>query len=608
MEFIDFSDIQVTGGFWKQKQDMNRNSTVKAVYDRFSQSNRFDALKCDWKARGEYDAHIYWDSDVAKWIEGVSYLLAQERNCQLEEIIDEAIGNILKNARQSGYFNSYYLAAHPGESFQNRNDHELYCLGHLIEAAVAYDKATGKDAFLKAMCKYADHVEQVFKTEKTASFVTPGHPELELALVKLYKHTGQKRYLELAKFFIDQHGNCADADPEAYYLDWATLLYNQDELPLRERSTMDGHCVRALYLLCGAADIADIYGDSQLAQACKRCYQNAVEKRMYITGGLGSTHRGEAFTIDYHLPNRTAYAETCAAISLALFARRMQKLEVNASFADTVERAMYNGVLSGVSMDGKSFFYENPLCIDPDFNDVNPATTYKERYPITQRLELFRCSCCPPNMVRFLASIAGLMYSYDGDTLYVDQYMDSVTQNDRFYIRQTTRYPAAGTVEITCQCAQKYVALRIPAWCRSFSLNHGYTMKNGYAVIENPGELTVRLELELTVQRIAANRRIHENAGKVAVMRGPVVYCGEGVDNGADLCSVLIPGDAVFTLEEEAFLLPSLKVSAYRPRETECLYYTAGEDYEPVELKLIPYYAFANRGTTEMVVWFNRAF
>ncbi len=608
MQYIDFSHIKITGGFWKHKQDMLKNSTIKAVYDRFSDTHRFDALKCDWKEKGEYEAHIFWDSDVAKWIEGVAYVLEQERCPELEKLVDNAVKDIVNNMDVNGYFNSYYLTTRQDDRFKHRSAHELYCLGHFIEAAVAYDKATGKDALLNAMCRYTDYVERVFKIEKSADFVTPGHPELELALVKLYRHTGEKRYLELAKFFIDEHGNNEVEKGKSLYGEIFESNYNQDERAIKERDTIDGHCVRAFYLLSGVADIAAIYGDKELENACRRCFYNAVNKRMYITGGTGSTYIGESFTIDYHLPNRTAYAETCAAISLVMFARRMQQFGNESVYADIVERTMYNGVLSGVSMDGKAFFYENPLFIDPDFNNVNPSTRDKERFPITERVEVFECSCCPPNIVRFLASVAGYMYSYDNETLYVDQYIDSVADNGEFYIKQATNYPADGDIKIECKSDKKYIALRIPAWCTSFDINCNYIMKNGYAVIENTENMVIELKLNMPAVLVASHRRVHENAGKVAVMRGPVVYCAEGVDNGEDICSVVLKADNKFRLAENDFLLPSLRVNALRPKIYEELYHVIGADFEEISLKLIPYYAFANRGTSEMVVWFNRGF
>lgn len=600
---ISFSDIKLHDGFWKSKQDMAKNTTAMAIYDRFAETHRFDALRCKWKKEGQYESHVFWDSDAAKWIEGVAYILQHESTPELEQIADEAIAEIAKNADENGYFNSFYLCANQDERFQHRSEHELYCAGHLMEAAVAYYNATGKDAFLKAMCKYADYIERVFKIENSAAFTTPGHPELELALVKLYKATGEKRYLELSKFFIDEHGTNGK-DGCVYNVFY--LNYNHDHSPLRELTEPTGHCVRALYLLCGMIDIAVEYGDNELADACRRCFNSIVNKQMYITGSVGSTHLGEAFTVDYHLPNRTAYTETCAAIALALFAGRMQNLEVNSAYADTVERALYNGILSGVSMDGKAFFYENPLEIDPKFNDVNPATKTKERFPITQRLEVFDCSCCPPNVLRLLTSVANFLYNYDEDTLYVNQYIASEARHGSTHIIQKTQYPTDGIIAITCESDKKQIALRIPGWCRSFKLNQPFELKNGYAYVTLSGKTELLLELDMPVTVISANRQVHECAGRVAVMRGPVVYCIEGVDNGEDLKTVAIDPKGTFTVADADFLLPSITTTGYIPAASDALYSLAEDNWQEIPLKLIPYYAFANRGTTEMHVWILR--
>lgn len=600
MRYIPFSDIQIHAGFWKTKQDMVRNITVQAVYDRFAETHRFDALRCKWKEEGQYESHVFWDSDVAKWIEGAAYILMQQDAPELEKICDDAIDLIIKNSDAHGYFNSYFLCTRQNERFTDRNLHELYCAGHLIEAAVAYKNATCKDAFLNAMCRYADYIEQVFKNEGSASFVTPGHPELELALIKLYHATGEKRYLELSKFFIDQHGNNTI---DRNIAEFADTNYNQDFKPLRSISTAEGHCVRALYLLCGMIDVATEYNDTALIAACKRCFNNIVNKRMYITGSVGSTHIGEAFTVDYHLPNRTAYSETCAAIALALFASRMQNVEVDSRYADTVERALYNGILSGVSMDGKSFFYENPLELDPKFNDINTSTTNKERYPITQRVEVFGCSCCPPNIVRFIPSVANMIYGCNEDILFVHQYMDSETSSNGIQITQKTQYPINGNIAITCDSDKAQIALRIPGWCKSFHLNHPYELKNGYAYVSLRGKTEILLELAMPVVAISANRQVHDCAGRVAIMRGPVVYCIEGVDNGDDLKSVSIDPNGVFKVAETEFLVPNINTTGYIPTESEALYSPAKDSYQQIPLKLIPYFAFANRGTTEMHVW-----
>lgn len=604
MEKINFSNIEIKDGFWKIKQDMVKSSTVKAVYDRFYDTHRFDALSCTWKEGDPNMPHIFWDSDVAKWIEGVSYILKEERNEKLEAIIDDAVDKIVKNSDENGYFNSYYLVADQDQRFKNRDCHELYCAGHLMEAACAYYDATGKDKFLKAMCKYADYIEKVFKIDNSAAFATPGHPEVELALVRLYETTGEKRYLDLSKYFIDEHGLGKDDADRTY--NFANKLYNQDEMPLRKRTTAEGHCVRAIYLFCGMADIAEKYGDTELLDACRRVFDDMVEKKMYITGGLGSTHLGEAFSLPYHLPNRTAYTETCAAIAMALFCKRMQALDINSKYADAAEKVIYNGFLSGVSMDGKGFFYENPLEIDLEFNNPNPSTHTKERFPITQRKEVFDCSCCPPNVVRFIPSIADLMYNYDNETIYVHQYINSAAEHGEIKISQETAYPADGLIKIRCTAPQKYIALRIPDWCENFEINADYEIKNGYAYVELSEGKEITLKLDMPVVCIKSNKRVHENAGRIAVMRGPLVYCGESVDNCSDLQTVMIDTSAPFELADSEFILPSITAHAYAEKESEKLYSPIGDDYEKTTLKLIPYYAFANRGDSDMVVWFLR--
>lgn len=603
MNNIEFADVKITGGYWKARQDINRSVTLKAVYDRFNETGRFEALKCDLRDGDTNIPHIFWDSDVAKWIEGASYILHSEKNDQAVEIIENAIDLIIKNSDENGYFNSHFLVAEKENRFRLRECHELYCAGHLIEAAVAYYELTGKDRFLNAVKKYADYIERAFKIDNTAAFITPGHPEIELALVRLYKATSEKRYIELAKYFIDKRGNC---DEPGIYTDWANEYYSQDEIPVRERKTAEGHCVRALYLMCAAADIAYIYKDNDLKTACERFFDSIVNKRMYITGGVGSSNMGESFTIDYDLPNRTAYAETCAAISLAMFAERMLKFGADSRYSDIIERTMYNGIMSGISLDGKSFFYENPLEIDPDFNNINTSTKVKERFPITQRVEVFDCSCCPPNIMRFVASISGLIYGFDDNTVYINQYMNSEGDVNGIKISQKTDYPNNGKITVRCNSNKKQIAFRIPCWCKSFNINKKYLIKNGYAYVDLDSEENIELELDMPVRIISANRRIHSDAGRIAVMRGPVVYCAEGIDNGADIKSIALPAESVFELAESEFLLPILKTEAYRPFESDSLYYEAVDDYEKIPLTLIPYYAFANRGESEMQVWLLR--
>ena len=599
MKNIDCKKIKINDGFWKIKQDMVNDITLKSVYERFKETHRFDALDCTWKEGDPDMPHVFWDSDIAKWIESVGYNAFAYDNDELIKIVDESVEKIIKNRDENGYFNSHFLVT--GERFTVRNEHELYCAGHLMEAAVAYYKATGKRALLDVMCKYADYIEKVFIKEQSAEFMTPGHPEIELALVKLYEVTGEKRYLEMSKFFIDNHG-ANDKDKELY--PGCHLLYNQDEKPIRERDTADGHCVRALYLLAGAADIAYLYDDKELFEATERCFENVVNKRMYITGATGSTCHGESFTIDYDLPNRDAYAETCAAISLAFFANRMIRLNADSKYADAVEKVMYNGALSGISMDGKGFLYDNPLEIDVDFNNVHPCTNGGRRYPITQRKEVFDCSCCPPNVTRFIAGIGEYMYSYNEDTLFINQYIASETQTDNLKITQKTQYPSSGDVKITLENnTKKYIALRIPGWCKDFSVNKEYTLKKGYAYIESEKDDEIIINFNMPVRFISANKKVHTNSGRVAIMRGPVVYCLEGVDNGKDLTALKVDIKGKTQVADGEFIVPDIIAEGFKETENDNLYYDATDEYIGTSLRFIPYYAYANRGETDMLVW-----
>jgi len=598
---IDYSQVKITGGFWKEKLDMVKNSTVYAVYDRFVESHRFEALSCQWQEGQPNMPHIFWDSDVAKWIEGVAYLLRFERNEELEAIVDDAVEKIIANSDEHGYFNSHYLVTEQDKRFTDRNRHELYCAGHLMEAAVAYYESTGKDKFLKAMCKYADYIERIFKIEDSAAYTTPGHPELELALMRLYECTGEERYADLAKYFIDKHGNNSK---DKVLMDWVNEYYNMDQMPLRQLREPTGHAVRALYLLSGMADIALKYDDKELLAACQRCYESVVSKRMYITGGVGSTHWGEAFTLDYHLPPRTAYAETCASIALVLFCQRMLKLENSAKYADTIERAMYNGILSGISLSGDAFFYENPLEIDLEFNHIDVSASEKTRYPITRRPKIFDCSCCPPNLVRFLASVGNYIFAEDEETLYINQYVDSVLRAEQGTVTLSTNYPVDGKVHISGVKGKKYLALRKPQWCENVLCEQPYRLENGYLYFEPGDKEELSVEFEMPVVAMASNVKVHENAGRIAITRGPVVYCAEAIDNISDLKCLHLDLDGEYKVGTCDFLLPSLYTTAYLPQSGDKLYCKANKNYEEIPLKLIPYYAFANREESSMQVWF----
>ncbi len=601
---IEGRQVRITGGFWQRRQQLNAERTIYAVKKRFEDTGRFDAYAGYWREGMPNRPHLFLTGDVEKWIEAVAYLRMAGQCTDLEPLCDELIARIEANQFPDGYYNMFVGQMEPTRRWTNRDWHELFAVGHLIEAAVAYYRATGKDRLLRCAARAADHVGTVFVKERSAAFTTPGHEEIELALVKLYRCTGERRYLELSRFFIDERGR----HPEE--LGENDAERRQDYLPVREQRTAAGHAVRAMYLYSGMADLAREYGDESLLQACRALF-DSVGRRMYLTGRLGSTRDCEGFTTDYDLPNLTAYTETCAAIGLMLFSRRMQLIDPDARYADTVERVLYNGFLSSTSLEGDRFFYENPLEIDPR---LTSGIYRSAHYPIRQRVGVFSVSCCPPNIARTVASIGDWLYSLDGDTLFVHQYMTSeITQDEdgrRLRASLTTDYPAGGHIRLHAE-GVKNTAVRIPAWCGRWTAavsGHAaaYTLRKGYAFFDCT-EGDIELDFDMTPYAVEASPHVREDAGRVAVMRGPVVYCLEGTDNGADLRDLHIDLNAPITAEAcDAYGMPVLHAAGWR-RDADsfgdALYRRVGAPRVPQPLRFIPYYAFANRGETEMVVW-----
>jgi len=601
---VDFSQTKVTGGFWKQKQDMVRKTTIYAVYDRFCETGRFDAFKCDWKEGQPNKPDIFWDSDVAKWMEAAAYLIRTKREPKLEKIVDGLVKLIEKNQCADGYFNVYFTVIEPEKRFSDRRWHELYCAGHLMEAAVAYYEATGKRKFLDCMCRYADYIEKRFKIDRDTAFASPGHEEIELALVRLYECTGEKRYLDLAEFFVLIRGTEDDKGKDT--LDGG--LYSQAHKPAIEQDEAEGHAVRAVYFYSAMADIACHTGNEALLNACKRLFSDIVNKKMYITGGIGSSSRGEAFTLPYDLNNELAYSETCAAIGLALFASRMLKLENDSIYADIIEKIIYNGFLSSTSLDGKAFFYENPLEIIPYLSKRDRSCTWipGTHWPQTRRSEVFECSCCPPNISRFIPTIANLMYTDDGETLFVHQFVQAQSTINRggktLAVTQKTAYPENGKVRITVRGGDTKLAVRIPGWFDGYK---GETVK-GYAYFNVKDGETLEFDFKMKVKLMEARPEAVFDCNRYAVMRGPVVYCMESVDNGPNIRDIRLDGRARFTYSKHPQLgVPQLTVKACRRRlDTNAkLYAQRNQNLESMEAVLIPYYAFANRGEAEMQVW-----
>ena len=589
MNNIPSTDVKIKDGFWRFYSDLNRNYIVENVYTRFKETGRFDAFRCDWHEGMPNKPHIYWDSDVVKWIEGVAYITGESPVPEWEAEVDQVVDYIVANQRSDGYFNSYFLSIDPSKIFTNRDWHELYCLGHAIEAAIAYHKITGKEKFLNSVLKNVDMVYRVFIEENSANFVTPGHEEIELALLKLYDYLGNKKHLELARFFINQRGNNEKEEK---------TLQHQDNLPVRQISEAVGHSVRAGYLYTAMGMLAKIDNDKELEQACNRVFNDIVNYKMSITGGVGADHSGEKFSYKYDLPNSDTYNETCASIALSLFAQAMQELKVDSRYADIIERVLYNGIISGVSLDGEKFFYTNPLEID---RKKYVRSTYQPR---CERVKVFNCSCCPPNVVRTLGNISRYMYTADEDKVYCNQYASSEARlhigGKEAVLKQSTNYPYDGKITFEYSGQPMTLYVRIPEWCVEYK---GET-ENGFAkfALRDGDSITVDLPMELHF--VEANPYVQDNSGRYAVQRGPIVYCMEEIDNGENLRDIrLLENGTVKVAKEEGIPAPVIYIDAKRRAVTDKLYYLKNDAYTSFTARLIPYFSFANREASDMIVW-----
>ena len=596
MKYCGFESVNFTNGYFYDKYELNRKITIDAVYDRFLESGRIGAFKFDWTPDKEvkFKPHFFWDSDVAKWMEGAAYLLRKAPDKELEAKIDSLVADIKKNQGEDGYFNIYFTVVEPDKRWSDRNCHELYCAGHLFEAAVEL-RDIGKNELFECMDRYVDYIHKVFVEDKSAAFSTPGHEEIEIALIRMYKVSGNKKYLSLAKHFLDMRGVAEEAYKDEQF---------QTHLPVREQKVALGHSVRAMYLYTSMAMLAKEIGDKELLDACKALWEDVTERKMYVTGGVGSEAMGECFTVPYDLSNDRAYTETCAGIGLMFFARAMSEFENDSKYADAIERVFYNGVMSGLSVDGERFFYENPL-------EINLFEHYESRYgkrrlPITQRPEIFGCSCCPPNINRLLASLGNYVFAQDGDTLFINQYTGAELCDGEVRCTVATEYPNCGRVVITAGGAGT-VAFRIPFWCDSFKVNKAYTVEKGYAYVVNDGT-AIEIDFDMPVTLVYSNARLIHSVNKVCVMRGPVVYCAESVDNGENLHGIVIP-DVLENLKTECCCkcgLTKVSFDALRISGGCSLYSRSAPVYEKTNLKLIPYSIFANRGETDMSVWFYK--
>lgn len=676
---LSLRDVTINDKFWKEKMELVRTEVIPYQWDalndrvegaapsfcmrnfkvagKITKARRelgdkyqekiwpldtFETLPQDMEhMEDRFYGFLFQDSDFSKWIEAVAYSLTQHPDEELERIADGAIDIVCAAQQDNGYLDTYYIINDMSKVFTNlRDNHELYCFGHLTEGAVAYYQATGKDKLLNVARRFADYVYECFGKEEGRKKGYPGHEIAEMALMRLYDVTGDEKYRELSEFFINQRGTRPyyfDAEhPETVkkgHEDELRHSYNQAHLPVREQDEAVGHSVRAVYLYSGMADVARVDGDEPLYNACLKLWDNITQKKMYVTGGIGATHIGEAFSFNYDLPNDTAYSETCAAIGLVFFARRMLEINADRRFADVMERALYNTVLAGMAADGKSFFYVNPL-------EVYPKACHEDARKFhvkSVRQKWFGCACCPPNIARLLSSISMYAYTENDDTLFahlfvggsVNKYIGRTggrgdtegVSGDCLSFYVTTDMPWQGTTVYGCTNEKPVhgtLAIRIPEWSRSFKVS-GVTgeldestaqLKDGYLYVTRDWKKgdCVKLELSMEPEFIAANTEVREDMNKTALRRGPFIYCLEEADNGAGLHTLSV---CVDSKPEELMLniagtdVVALRIAGKRRKASETALYSTLKkpEYEDVELIYVPYYAWNNRGEGEMSVW-----
>ncbi len=618
---VPFTAVKVDSAFWSPRMEINRTVTIPYCFKKCEETGRISNFTKAGKGEGKFEGIYFNDSDLYKVIEGAAYSLQIHPDPELENYVDGVIEQIASAQWDDGYLYTFYSLPHDTETRYHQPEkrwtrvwemHELYCAGHFFEAAVAYSQATGKQRILEVALRLADHIDGVFGPGK--KYDTPGHEEIEIGLVKLYRATGNERYLKLAEFFIDQRGN---SEHRKLYGE-----YCQDHMPIAQQSEACGHAVRAGYLYTGMADVSALLGRPDLRAALGRIWEDVAGQKMYLTGGIGSSHSGEAFGKDYELPNKSAYNETCAAIANALWNHRMYLIDGDARYMNILERVIYNGFLSGVSMSGDRFFYPNPLASDAGY----------------QRSEWFGCSCCPVNVVRFIPSILGYIYGVRDDSVFVNLYIGGSaaikTKSQTVWVTQTTHYPWNGRVELIVEPqtqAEFSLYLRIPGWAvnrpvpsdlyrymnRELSeiglLVNGkkvdLKMEKGFAVIRRDwreGDRVV-LELPMPIRRVIAHEKVEEDKDRVALERGPVVFCLEGVDNGGaeGFDGFLLDDDAELKTEFRKDLLGGVQVIT---GQAQTLHRTKDDSVETKSraFTAIPYYAWAHRGPSAMAVWLPR--
>ncbi len=607
LQEVAFTQVQITDSFWRPRQETNRLASIPvnlAMLEKSGNVRNFE-LAAAGQTNG-FSGPVFMDSDIYKALEAASYSLATHPDPDLEQQLDTLIAKIAAAQQPDGYLNTHFIVKAPGQRWTNLRDwHELYCAGHLFEGAVAHYQATGKKTFLQVATRLADHIDSVFGPGKRMGY--PGHPEIELALIKLWHVTGEKRYFELARFFIENRGRRYFAEEHHENPEHYDGTYWQDDVPIVEHRSIKGHAVRAAYLLSGATDVAAETENPALLRMIQRVWRNTTEKNMYLTGGIGPSAHNEGFTADYDLPNLTAYQETCASVALAQWNHRLALLYGDARYVDVVERSLYNGVLAGVSLDGTRFFYVNPL----------------ESQGTHHRSSWFGCACCPPNAARTIASLGGYAYATSEQALWVNLYVqgsvDVKLRNRKVSVQVTTDYPWDGkiTLKPSPETETEFeLRLRIPGWSHGATVTlNGEPVPNlaidrGYARIARTWRRgdSVELNLPMPVERVLANPNVQADRGLVALQRGPLVYCLEACDQTGSLSQLYLPAGAGLTASFDRNVLGGLVVvrgaaeTADQATWNRTLYQRAPST-APVAFTAVPYFAWDNRAAGLMKVW-----
>ncbi|MFH1748721.1 MAG: beta-L-arabinofuranosidase domain-containing protein [Planctomycetota bacterium] len=598
---VPVKEVAIADEFWSPRITTTLKHTIPHIFKMCAETGRLSNFdRAAGQEPREHQGYFFNDSDVYKAIEAAAYALIVQPDTDLEKEMDDLIARIATAQEDDGYLNTYFTLTGEEKWSNLAVKHELYCAGHLIEAGVAYHQATGKRTLLDVATRCADLIAERFGLNGQVG--VPGHEEIELALVRLADHTGAERYLHLAEFFLDERGRQTDRELYGEYC--------QDHAPVREHVRIVGHAVRAMYLYCAMADVAARTGDAGHIAAMERVWNDTVRTKMYITGGIGPSAHNEGFTEAYDLPNDTAYAETCASIGMVLWNHRLNLLHGDARYVDVLERALYNGVLAGISLDGRKFFYTNPLGSRGE----------------SERRDWYACACCPPNIARLLLSLGGYVYAHSDDAIYVNLFVGSQARvalpHTTVTLTQKTRYPWGGHVEIKIEpepAGEFDLLVRVPGWCAEpcLQVNGEFVapldIHKGYARLRRSWQAgdVVELDLPMPVQRTEAHPQVAADRGRIALQRGPLVYCLEGSDNSGNARRLALPRNAELGAEHQPELLggvtvirgSALTVADEDWRDWQQSLYRPACRARQVELTAVPYYAWANRAPGEMAVW-----